>query len=177
MASIKRPAIDQAFGFLVPPLPDAIKDISHNNHFKPILANGDNWTVFVEKDENELFVLRFAYQMRTKNEEIDKWVKMKLWTVECAVAQGEYVVLDLEKQEDRVTLILQESYHPFSKNDCENNSPYAACFNLAAEFQDYACNAHWTGKRLGRLLNNVTRVNGDLLEAKNGKAKKKVVVS
>ena len=177
MASRKRTAIDQAFEFLEPPLPEAIKDISHNDHFKPIEKNVDNWTVFVEKDEKDLFVLRFAYQMKTKNENIDKWVKMKSWTVECAVAQGDYVVVDLEKQEDRVTLILHEHEHPFSKNDCENNSPDAACFNLAAEFQDYACNAPWTGKRLGRLLNNVTRVNGALLEAKKGKEKKKAVVS
>ena len=115
MTSIKIPAIDQAFEFLVPPLQDAIKDISHNDHFKPILKNVDNWIVFVKKDEKELFVLRFAYQMRTKNEEIDKWVKMKSWKIECAMAQGDYVVLDLEKQEDRVTLILHESYYPFSK--------------------------------------------------------------
>ena len=176
-ASRKRTAIDQAFEFLEPPLPEAIKDISHNDHFKPIEKNVDNWTVFVEKDEKDLFVLRFAYQMKTKNEDIDKWVKMKSWTVECAVAQGDYVVVDLEKQEDRVTLILHEHNHPFSKNDCENNSPDAGCFNLAAEFQDYACNAPWTGKRLRRLLNNVTRVNGALLEAKKGKEKKKAVVT
>ena len=56
---------------------------------------------------------------------------MKSWTVECAVAQGDYVVLDLEKQEDRVTLILHELYHPFNRNDSENNNPDAACFNLA----------------------------------------------
>jgi hypothetical protein len=35
MESEKRPAIDQTFEFLQPPLPDAIKDISHNDHYKP----------------------------------------------------------------------------------------------------------------------------------------------
>ena len=111
--------------------------------------------------------------MKTENEEIDKCVKMKTLTVECAVAQGVYVVIDLENKDDCVTIILHEHYHPFSKNDCENGSPDARCFNLAHEFQDYACNAPWTGKRLGRLLNNVTRVNGALQEAKKGKEKKR----
>ena len=51
-----------------------------------------------------MFILRFAYQMRTKNEEIDKWVKLKSWTIECALVQGDYVVIDLEKKDDRITL-------------------------------------------------------------------------
>ena len=87
------------------------------------------------------------------------------------MAQRDYVVIDLEKKEDRVTFILHEAYYPFNKNECENGSPDAACFNLEKEFQDYACNAPWMGKRLGRLLNNVTRVNGALLEARKGKKK------
>ena len=89
--------------------------------------------------------------------------------------QGNYVVIDLEKKEDRVTFILHESYHPFNKNEYENGSPDAACFNIQTEFQDYACNAPWMGKRLGRLLNNVTRVNEALVEAKKEKKKKQVV--
>ena len=56
---------------------------------------------------------------------------------------------------------------------CEIGSPNAGCFNLEREFQDYASNAPWTGKRLGHLLNNVTRVNGALMEAKKMKEKKK----
>jgi hypothetical protein len=170
MASTKRPAIDMFAELLSPPLPDAIKDQSNNDHYKPKEDTVDNWTVIVEKD---IFVLRFSYQLRTPLEEPEKWVRLKFWTIECAVAQGDYVVIDLEKKEDRVTFILHESYHPFNKNECENNSPNAGCLNLAKEFQDYACNAPWTGKRLGRLLNNVTRVNGALLEAKKGKEKKK----
>jgi hypothetical protein len=43
-------------------------------------------------------VFRFAYQIKTNIEETDKWVKIKSWTVECAVAQGDYVVIDLEKK-------------------------------------------------------------------------------
>src|SRR5450631_2274060 len=98
MASTKRPAIDQAFEFLPPPLPPAIKDISHNNHYKPVEDTVDNWTVYVEKLENDTFVLRFGYQMKTKDIDVDKWVRVKNWSVECAVAQGDYVVIDLEKQ-------------------------------------------------------------------------------
>ena len=81
-------------------------------------------------------------------------------------------MIDLEK-EDRITFILHESNHPFNKNRCEIGSPNAGCFNLEREFQDYASNAPWAGKRLGRLLNNVTRVNGALMEAKKRKEKKK----
>ena len=106
------------------------------------------------------FVLRFAYQIKADTAESEKWIKLKLWTIECVVAQGDYVVIDLEKQEDQITFILQEAHHPFNKNECELGSPDAHCFNLEKEFQNYACNAPWTGKRLGRLLNNVTRVNG-----------------
>jgi hypothetical protein len=69
MASIKRPAIDQAFEFLMPPFLDAIKDISHNDHYKPVEDTVDNWTVYVEKDEKDTFVLRFGYQMKTKDED------------------------------------------------------------------------------------------------------------
>ena len=176
MASKKRPAIEMFAEALIPPLPEAIKDISPNDHYKPQDDIVDNWTVLVEKDEKDIFVLRFAYQIKTELDDAEKWLKLKSWTVECAVAQGDYVVIDLEKKEDRVTFILHESYHPFNKNECENGSPDAACFNLQTEFQDYACNAPWTGKRLGRLLNNVTRVNGALLEARKGKEKRKQVV-
>jgi hypothetical protein len=113
--------------------------------------------------------------MKTKDEDVDSWVRVKTWSVECAMVQDDYVVIDLEKKDDRVTIILQEHRHPFNKAECENGSPDASCFNLATEFQDYACNAPWTGKRLRRLLNNVTRVNGAVLESKKEKQKKKVV--
>jgi hypothetical protein len=43
-------------------------------------------------------VLRFAYQIKTDIEETEKWVKIKSWIVECAVAQGDYVVIDLGKK-------------------------------------------------------------------------------
>ena len=122
-------------------------------------------------------MLRFAYQIKANIEESEKLIKLKLWTIECAVAQGDYVVIDLEKKDDRITFILHESYHPFNKNECELGSPDARCFNLENKFQNYACNAPWTGKRLRRLLNNVTRVNGALLEAKKGKKMKKFVAS
>jgi len=98
MASKKRSAIDQTFNFHLPPLLDAIKDISHNDHYKPIDDIVDNWTVFVEKDEKDIFVFRFAYQMKTDIEETKKWVKIKSWKVECAVAQGNYVVMDIGKK-------------------------------------------------------------------------------
>jgi hypothetical protein len=159
----------------LPPLPNAIKDISHNDHYKPVEDIVDNWTVYVEKDEKDTFVLRFGYQMKTADEDTDSWVRVKSLSVECAVAQGDYVVIDLEKKDDRVTIILQEHRHPFNKAECENGNPDAGCFNMATEFQDYACNAPWTGKWLGRLLNNVTRVNGAVLESRKGKQKKKVV--
>ena len=55
--------------------------------------------------------------------------------------------------------------HPFDKIQCETGSPDAGPFNLAREFKDHVCHAHWTCKRFGRLLNNVTRVNGALLKA------------
>ena len=114
MASKKRSAIDQFAELLLPPLPDAIKDISNNDHYAPKEDMVDNWTVLVEKNDKDIFVLRFAYQIKADLEEQEKWMKLKLWTVECAVAQGDYVVIDLEKNDDRVTFILHEHMHPFS---------------------------------------------------------------
>jgi hypothetical protein len=98
-------------------------------------------------------------------------LKLKSWTVECAVAQGDYVVIDLKKKKNRIIFYFHESYLSFNKNECKNGSSDASCFNLHTEFQDYACNVPWTGKRLGCLLNNVTRINGALLEAKKRKKK------
>ena len=173
MASKKRHAIDMFAELLQPPLPEDIKDINNNDHYKPNEEIVDNWTVLVEKDERDLFVLRFSYQIKADIEEQERWLKLKNWTVECAVAQGDYVVIDIQKNDDMVTFILHEGIHPFDKNQCENASPDAGPLDLAREFQDYACNAPWTGKRLARLINNITRVNGALTEAKKGKEKKK----
>ena len=75
-------------------------------------------------------VFRFAYQIKADIDDSEKWIKLKSWTVECAVAQGDYVLIDLEKKDDSITFILYESYHPFNKNECENDSLDAACFNL-----------------------------------------------
>ena len=117
MASQKREGIEMFAEHLPPPLPDTIKEVSNNDHYKPKDDVVDNWTVIVAKDEHDLFVLRFAYQMRVDVDDEDSWIKLKNWTVECAVAQGDYVVIDLErKRDDRVTLILHELHHPFNKN-------------------------------------------------------------
>ena len=98
MASQKREGIEMFAEHVPPPLPAAIKDVSNNDHYKPKDDLVDNWTVIVEKDEHDLFVLRFAYQMRVDVDDEDSWIKLKNWTVECAVAQGDYVVIDLEKK-------------------------------------------------------------------------------
>lgn len=41
------------------------------------------------------------------------------------------------------------------------SNPQVGCLNMANEFTDYALNIRttWTRKRLGRLLNNITKVN------------------
>lgn len=49
----------------------------------------------------------------------------------------------------------------FIKNECE-----VGCFNLANKFTD---NAPWTGKRLGRLLNNVIKVNATIEKWRRGR--------
>ena len=47
MASKKRPAIEMFAKALIPPLPEVIKDISPNDHYKPQDDIVDNWTVLV----------------------------------------------------------------------------------------------------------------------------------
>ena len=75
------------------------------------------------------------------------------------------------KKNDRIPFFLHESNHLFNKSKCEIGSPNAGCFNLEKEFQDYASDEPWTGKRLGHLLNDVTIVNGALIEARKVKTK------
>ena len=173
MALKKRNAIDVFAELITPPLPPAIKDINKNDHYMPKKDVVDQWTVLVEKNDKDQYVLRFSYQIKANLEEQERWIKLKMWEVECAVSQGDFVVLDMEKNDDRITFILHEHEHPFDKNQCELVSTDAGPLDLAREFQDYACNAPWTGKRLGRLINNVSRVNAAILEAKKGKEKKK----
>lgn len=168
-----RHAIEMFSELLRKPYPDDIKDINANDHYKPKEDVVDNWTTIVEKDESGLFVLRFAYQLRVPIEADDSWVKLASWAIECVVAQGDYVVVDLEKnKDDRVTFILHFLMHPFDKNECEISSPQAGCLDLGTLFTDYALNAPWTGKRLGRLLNNMTKVNAAIEEGKKGRGKK-----
>jgi hypothetical protein len=52
----------------------------------------------------------------------------------------------------------------FNKNECQ-----VGCFNLANKFTDNASNAPWTGKRLGRLLNNVIKVNATIEKWRRGR--------
>ena len=168
-----RHAIEMFSELLEKPFPVDIQDINTNDHYQPKDDIVDNWTTIVEKDEAGLFVLRFAYQLRTPLNTAESWVKLTSWAIECVVAQGDFVVVDLEKQkDDRVTFILHHLLHPFDKNECEMSSPQADCFDLKTLFTDYALNAPWTGKRLGRLLNNVTKVNAAVEEGKKGKGKK-----
>ena len=42
---------------LLLPLPDAIKDVSNNNHYKPKYNIVDTWSVTVKKDENMFLCL------------------------------------------------------------------------------------------------------------------------
>ena len=100
MASKNRSAIEMFVEHIISQLPDAIKDISHNDHYKPQDDIVDNWTVLVEKNEKEIFVLRFAYQIKADIDDSEKWIKLKSWIIECAVAQGDYVAIDLEKKDD-----------------------------------------------------------------------------
>ena len=93
--------------------------------------------MLVEKNDKDIFVLRFAYQIKAdlNLEEQEKWMKLKLWTVECVVVQGDYVVIDREKNDDRVTFILHEHMHPFSKNQCEIGSHDAGPSILQGNFK------------------------------------------
>lgn len=169
----ERHSIQMFCELLNKPYPPDIQDINSNDHYEPKEEVVDNWTTIVEKDADGLFVMRFSYQLRVPIDAEESWVKLTSWKIECVVAQGDYVVVDLEKKnDDRVTFILHSLLHPFNKNECEISSPEAGCFNLATVFSDYALNAPWTGKRLGRLLNNVTKVNAAIEEGKKGKKKK-----
>ena len=47
--------------------------------------------------------------------------------------------------------------------------PHVGCFNLPNEFTDYVSNAPWMGKRLRKLIKNVTKVNVAIGKGKKGK--------
>ena len=53
MASEKITAIEMFAELLILPLPDAIKDLRNNNHYKPKDEIVDSWTVIVKKDEKK----------------------------------------------------------------------------------------------------------------------------
>ncbi len=76
MASKKRIVIDMIAEHLFPPLPEAIKDVSNNDHYKPKDDIVDNLSVIVEKNENEIFVLRYAYQIKTDLKESENWINL-----------------------------------------------------------------------------------------------------
>ena len=59
--------------------------------------------------------------------------------------------------------------HSFDKNECEMSSPQVGCFSLPSKFTDNALNAPWMGKRLGRLLNNVIKVNATIERGRRGR--------
>jgi len=80
MASKKRSAIEMFAELLNLPLPEAIKDVSNNDHYKPQNEIVDNWTIYIEKNEKDLFVLTFAYQLKANMEEFEKWIKLKMWS-------------------------------------------------------------------------------------------------
>ena len=168
-----RHAIEMFCNLLAKPYPDDIKDVNTNDHYEPKEDVVDNWTTIVEKDEDGLFVLRFSYQLKESPADSDDWVKLTSWAIECVVAQGDYVVVDLEKKkDDRVTFLLHFLKHAFSKTECQISSPEAVGLDLDGVFSNFALNAPWTGKRLGRLLNNVTKVNAAIEEGNKGKKKK-----
>lgn len=51
----------------------------------------------------------------------------------------------------------------------QDEQPHVGCFNLPNEFIDYVSNAPWTGKRLRKLINNITKVNVAIGKGKKGK--------
>lgn len=55
-------AIQIFFELLSKPYSNDIKYVNPNNHYQPKQDMMDNWTTIVEKDEDKLFVLQFAYQ-------------------------------------------------------------------------------------------------------------------
>lgn len=54
----------------------------------------ENHTTIVVKDEDGLFVLQFAYQLRVPIDIVESSVKLTSWTIECILAQGGYVMVD-----------------------------------------------------------------------------------
>lgn len=122
----ERHSIQMFCELLNKPYPPDIQDINSNDHYEPKEEVVDNWTTIVEKDADGLFVMRFSYQLRVPIDAEESWVKLTSWKIECVVAQGDYVVVDLEKKnDDRVTFILHSLLHPFNKNECEISSPEA----------------------------------------------------
>lgn len=65
-------AIEMFAKFILPPLSDAIKDISNNDHYKSQHKTIDNWIVIVKKIGKHIFVFRFAYQIKVYLEESEK---------------------------------------------------------------------------------------------------------
>ena len=59
MAFENRTIIGMFAELLLPPPPDAMKDINNINHYKPKEEIINNWTVILEKDEKKSLCLDF----------------------------------------------------------------------------------------------------------------------
>lgn len=106
-----------------------IKDIIPNDHYKPNGKIMDQWSIVIKKNGEGMWLLHCAYELKVPLRAEDKWVKLSSWAIKCIVVQGDYVVVDLEKNKDnRVTLILHSVLHPFEVNLYLSSSPEVGCF-------------------------------------------------
>jgi hypothetical protein len=168
MAPQPRQWIDM-FGVPLDKLPESIIDPNENDNYVPKENFMWEWTALPEKLPDDLFALRFTYQLLTKEEQPEQWVQMKNWEIESIEAQGDYVILDLKFNHDHVNVLLDYKKNPFSHTYAEMNVSDNAKHFFKDLFTKYALSPYWTARKLTALSLNISKYNSAVAEANKKK--------
>jgi hypothetical protein len=168
MARQNRQLID-IFGVPLDKLPESVIDPNGNDNYVPKEDFMGEWTALPEKTSDDLFALRFTYQLNTKDDQPEQWVQMKNWEIESIEAQGDYVILDLKFNHDHVNILLDYQKNTFSHTYVEMNVADNAKHFFKDLFTKYALSSYWTARKLTALSLNISKYNSAVAEANKKK--------
>jgi hypothetical protein len=168
MARQNRSAIDM-FAMPLDALPESVIDPNGNDNYAPNEDFMGEGTALPEKTADDLFALRFTYELQTIDEQLEQWVQMKNWEIESIEAQGDYVILDLKYNHDHVNVLLDYQKNTFSHTYAEMNVVENAKHFFKDLFTKYTLSSYWTTRKLTTLSLNISKYNSAIAEANKKK--------
>lgn len=128
------------------------------------------WLAILEKNDNDLYFLRFAYELNTLQAQPEQQVQPKDWEIKSIESEANYVVLELKQKNNHVNILLHHMKHSFfSLQACFKNLPYAKAFNLKEHFVNYVLSAKQILRKLTCFFIDISKYNS--LVAHNNKKK------